>query len=83
MSNKNSEARIAANNRYNAKTYDRINIAIPKGKKDEIKAIAEKNGESVNGFIVRLIEAELERLSGERDSTGGSSGIPTPSDLQE
>ena len=26
--NKNSKARIAANNRYNAKKYDRINIAV-------------------------------------------------------
>lgn len=30
---KNSEARIKANNRYNEKAYDRINIAVPKGKR--------------------------------------------------
>ena len=29
---KNNEARIEANNRYNEKAYDRINIAVPKGK---------------------------------------------------
>ena len=45
--NKNSRARIEANNRYNAKAYDRINVAVPKGRKDIIKAHAEKNGESV------------------------------------
>lgn len=45
--NKNSRARIEANNRYNAKAYDCINVAVPKGRKDIIKAHAEKNGESV------------------------------------
>ena len=51
--NKNSRARIESNNRYNAKAYDRINVAVPKGRKDIIKAHAEKNGESVNGFVNR------------------------------
>lgn len=59
--NKNSRARIAANNRYNAKAYDRINIAVPKGQKDIIKAHAEKNGESVNGFVKRAIFETLQR----------------------
>ena len=53
--NKNSRARIEANNRYNAKAYDRINIAVPKGQKDIIKVHAEKTGESVNGFVKRAI----------------------------
>ena len=58
---KNSEARIKANNRYNEKAYDRINIAVPKGHKDEIKAHAEGQGESVNGFINRAIDETMER----------------------
>ena len=59
--NKNSQARIAANNRYNAKAYDRINIAVPKGKKDKIKAYAESCGESVNGFVNRAIDEAMKR----------------------
>ena len=59
--NKNSKARIAANNRYNAKAYDRINIAVPKGNKDIIKAHAESNGESINGFVNRAIDETMER----------------------
>lgn len=54
--NKNSKAKIAANNRYNAKTYDRINIAIPKGRKDEIKEIAESQGKTINKFIIEAID---------------------------
>lgn len=59
--NKNSKARIEANNRYNAKAYDRINIAVPKGQKDIIKSHAESNGESINGFINRAIDETMER----------------------
>ena len=42
-------------NSYIARTYDRINLLIPKGEKEEIKARADKNGESVNAYINRLI----------------------------
>ncbi len=59
--NKNSKARIEANNRYNAKAYDRINIAVPKGQKDIIKAHAESKGESVNSFVNRAIDETMQR----------------------
>lgn len=59
--NKNSKARIEANNRYNAKAYDRINIAVPKGQKDIIKAHAESKGESINGFVNRAIDETIQR----------------------
>lgn len=42
-------------NTWIAKSYDRINLTIPKGQKDVIKAHAEHNGESVNRFIYRAI----------------------------
>ena len=56
--NRNSQARIQANNRYNAKAYDRINIAVPKGRKATVEAIAAQNGESVNALINRLLQNE-------------------------
>ena len=59
--NKNSRARIEANNRYNAKAYDRINIAVPKGQKDILKAHAESKGESINGFVNRAIDETMQR----------------------
>lgn len=45
---------------YDAK-MDRLLIRMPKGQKDAIKEYAEKNGESVNGFINRLIAEALEK----------------------
>ena len=53
--NKNSAARIQANNRYNAKAYDRINIAIPKGQKATIEAAATAAGESVNQYTQKAL----------------------------
>ena len=65
--NKNSKARIAANNRYNAKAYDRINIAVKKGKKDIIKQYAERKGESINRFIENAIDEKIEREAAENN----------------
>lgn len=59
--NKYTEARKRANEKYNAKSYDRINIAVPKGEKAKIKAHAEHRAESVNGFIKRAIDETMER----------------------
>lgn len=53
----------AVKNRYNDKTYDRINLTVPKGQKEKIKAHAERQGESVNGFIGRAIDEAMERDS--------------------
>lgn len=59
--NKYTEARKRANEKYNAKAYDRINIAIPKGEKETIRDHAEQQGESVNGFIKRAIDETMKR----------------------
>lgn len=52
-----SAAKRAANKRYNDKAYDHITIVVPKGTKDIIKA----TGDSVNGYINKLIADDLER----------------------
>lgn len=48
-------------NKYMDKTYDRINLTVPKGDKDKLKAHADSMGESVNGFINRAIEEAVIR----------------------
>lgn len=45
-----------AANRYAAKNYDRIELTVPKGGKELLKEAA--NGESVNRFILKCIEAQ-------------------------
>ena len=51
----------AYKNSWIAGKLDRINLTVPKGKKDTIKAHAEAHSESVNGFINRAIDHEMER----------------------
>ena len=48
-------------NGWIAEKLDRINLTVPKGKKDTIKAHAEAHSESVNGFINRAIDETMER----------------------
>ena len=50
-------------NRYAAKVYDRINLQVKKGRKDEIKAAADAVSESLNGFITEAIDQRMERES--------------------
>lgn len=61
---KNSEARIKSNNKWTNAHYDRINLAVPKGRKAEIQALAGAEGQSVNGFIIAAIDEKIERDSG-------------------
>lgn len=49
----------AVKNKWNDKAYDRINLTVPKGEKDKIKAYAESKGKSVNGYIYDLIQKDM------------------------
>jgi uncharacterized protein (DUF1778 family) len=53
--------KVAYNNTFNLQAYDRINLTVPKGEKEVIKAHAESRGESVNGFIGRAISEQIQR----------------------
>lgn len=55
-----TKAQQKAVNKYMAANYDRINLTVPKGRKEEIKAHAESKGESVNSFINRAIKQTME-----------------------
>lgn len=55
------EARRKAKERYNAQAYDEITVRVSKGHKAELQAHAEQRNESLNGFINRAIDTQLER----------------------
>lgn len=59
-----SKAQQKAQNKWIAKAYDRINLTVPKGRKEIIQAHAEAHSESVNGFINRAITETMERDNG-------------------
>lgn len=56
-----SKAQQKAVNKYMKENYDRVNLTLPKGRKDEIKAHAEERSESVNAFISRAIDETMQR----------------------
>ena len=64
----------AAQNRYIAKAYDRVNLTLPKGRKEEVKAHAEQRGESLNGFIQRAIDETMQRDGAPASSTAEKDG---------
>ena len=56
-----SKAQQRAVNKYMKENYDRVNLTLPKGKKDAVKAHAESRGESLNAFINRAIDEAMGR----------------------
>lgn len=60
--------------KYNAKAYDRINIAVPKGRKAELQMLAKAQGKSVNGLLNDLIDQVLDLDRGDGSRIDGPSG---------
>ena len=58
---KYTDAKKTNNRKWDAANLDRVSIAMPKGRKEEVKAHTEHMGESVNGFINRAIVETMER----------------------
>ena len=56
-----SKAQQKAVHKYVKNNYDRIELTVPKGHKAEIKAHADSQEESVNGFINAAIDEKMER----------------------
>lgn len=56
-----AERKAKWQNDYISRTYDRVNLTIPKGQKETIKAHAEAQSESLNAFINRAIAETMER----------------------
>lgn len=51
----------ASKNKYNAKAYDQLRVNVKKGERDKIKAHAERQGLSLNGYINKLIAEDMSR----------------------
>lgn len=56
-----SESQRKAVAKYNAANYERIELRVEKGQKETIKAHAEAQGESLNGFINRAISQTIQQ----------------------
>ena len=59
-----NESRKKASIEYAKRSLKRIPLDVQKEKYDEIKAAADKAGETVNGYIKKAIEQRLENENG-------------------
>lgn len=57
----NSKAKLAAVERYNQKTYDKITLRVRKEEGEKIRAAV--GDRSMNGFILEAIREKIERES--------------------
>lgn len=71
-----SKSQQKAVHKYVKANYDRMELTVPKGKKDIIKTHAEAQGESVNGFINRAIDHQIsqDRDKGPSEALHGPPG---------
>lgn len=72
-----SEAKKRGNAKWDAAHLDRMSLALPKGKKDAIKAAAALAGESMNQYIGNAIDMRMAGAGGSEVSAS----ILTPAAL--
>ena len=62
------DRRYKKQNDYIAKKYSRISVVVEKGLKERIREVAESSGETLNGYINRLIAEDLEKYENDQAS---------------
>ncbi len=66
-----TEKKIASNKKWNDKNmntrYDHVHLVLtPKGRKEELQALASSSGESLNGYINRIIDEAIKKAPDSR-----------------
>lgn len=61
MAYKDKSDAIKYNNQFIRETYDRINLTVPKGRKDVIQSHAAAQSQSVNAYINQAVDERMER----------------------
>ena len=55
-----SKAKQKSNRKWNENNLDRLYVFVPKGQKEVIRAMAESKGESLNAYVSKAIQRQLE-----------------------
>lgn len=58
-------AATAAKNKHRNKNYDRAELTLPKGVKEEIKKVAQQQGKSFNNYIWETVKEKVQKDTGE------------------
>lgn len=78
---KYTDKKKESNRRWDATNLDRISIALPKGRKADLQAVATRHGQSVNGYINSLIDDALGGKQSEEAGGGFGFSAPVDSDI--
>ena len=54
-----TKAQQRATNRYISRAYDKLNIIIPRGRREAVAAHSKARGKSVNGLVNYLIREDM------------------------
>lgn len=69
---KTSQAQIDASGRYLAKTYDRINLFVPKGDREYYKQYAKDHNMSLNQLFITAVKKYIELSDNSENSLADS-----------
>lgn len=58
-----SKPSTAARNKWNAANYDSYRVQLPKGQREQLKAICQKNGVSMNSVFTQAAAEYIEKYS--------------------
>jgi predicted HicB family RNase H-like nuclease len=61
-----SKTSSVVKDRYNKKTYDQINLRVPKGQKEQIQQIASNTNMSVNEFYRNALDKYIDSIGSEK-----------------
>ena len=61
MAYKDKAQKTAHQNDYISKAYDRINLLVPAGDKEQIRAAADAAGQSINAYILDAVRERMQR----------------------
>ena len=65
-------------NNFNRKNYDRVNIMVPKGRREVWKSFAAGHGMSVNALVNQAVESKIESENQNQIFTESESKNPNP-----
>ncbi len=76
-----SKSQQKAVHKYGKANYDRMELTVPKGRKERIKAVAAAAGESVNQYIINAVDQRMSReTAGSPASPADAAGVSLPSE---
>lgn len=73
---KTTAAQQRAVHKYVKNNYDRLELSVPKGEKEEIQQAAKQAGQSVNAYVYEAVKRRMEQEQATADRGGRIKKLP-------